>query len=348
MKKGFTLVELLTVIVIVSLLTLISIISIGKIVNKSKEDLYKEQLILIEKAAKSWAAENIDKLPEQDSCIYLTLKDLKNYGLLSDSVINPVSNEELDDDMKIKISNVKTEYTEDEIPTIKNEYEDYVIVYKVDSNGLSECRYMYGDYTLTTGTAFNQKIKDIVNGESNVVTDSMIKSIIFVHAGNLPNGVDTSTPIDLSLNNDDSVIGYVDGETIYVYSEGILKANSISSYMFYGLTALENVDLSGLDTKNVVNMNSMFENCTSLKYLNLNNFNTSNTRTMDSMFKNCISLRELNINSFSINRVNSNTGSHDDMFDGCEDLNIVVNSNIKTFITNQLTLDDVEVNLTVK
>ena len=59
-KKGFTLVELLAVIVIISVLALITSTIIFKVVKTSRTDLYNDQIKLIEKAAEKWTVDNTD------------------------------------------------------------------------------------------------------------------------------------------------------------------------------------------------------------------------------------------------------------------------------------------------
>ena len=59
-KKGFTLVELLAVIVILSLLAIITSTVIFKLIKTSREDLYNDQIKLIEKAAEKWTVDNTD------------------------------------------------------------------------------------------------------------------------------------------------------------------------------------------------------------------------------------------------------------------------------------------------
>ena len=62
-KNGFTLVELLAVIVILSLLALLTSTAVTKLVKDSKEDLYQTQIELIKASAEAWGADNIYKLP---------------------------------------------------------------------------------------------------------------------------------------------------------------------------------------------------------------------------------------------------------------------------------------------
>lgn len=101
--KGFTLIELLAVIIIISLLALLTGTAVTKLVKDSKKDLSGVQIELIKSASETWGSDNLDLLPEEGSCAYLTLRNLKNSGLIGDSVIDPEDTTEFSDDMKIKI-----------------------------------------------------------------------------------------------------------------------------------------------------------------------------------------------------------------------------------------------------
>ena len=355
MKKGFTLIELLAVIIILSLIGLVSIIGITTIIKHSKEDLYETQMKSIESAAKQWGNDNIDKLPSAGECIYMTLDNLKTYGLLDNKLVDPRTDEQIDDTMKIKI------YSE-----MASSYGRAVIKYEIDADDVSNCRNIYGDYTLIEGVEFNKKIKSLAGSQG--VIDSNIISIVFLKAGQIPNDIskdvfESYSHIDLSVNNDSSfrysfsrtsnndssVIGYYVHGTVYVYSDGILQSNAVSNNMFYGLSALTSIDFSGLYTENVVSMSSMFEMCSNLKILNLSNFDTSNTLRMDSMFSGCSSLQTLDISSFDISKVSSTNGSYSNMFNSCNsDVSITINSSIKNFIEARLTDNNIGINLTIK
>ena len=92
-KKGFTLVELLAVIVILALLALLTSTAVTKLVKDAKNDLSETQMTLIKSAADTWIADNINKLPSSGSCGYLTLEDLKYYGLLDNTILDHKNSE---------------------------------------------------------------------------------------------------------------------------------------------------------------------------------------------------------------------------------------------------------------
>lgn len=66
MKKGFTLAELLGVIVILSLIALITVPAITDTLQNYKIKLCNTQLEEIISAAKTWGADNLVKLPSSE------------------------------------------------------------------------------------------------------------------------------------------------------------------------------------------------------------------------------------------------------------------------------------------
>ena len=109
-KKGFTLVELLAVVVILALLALLTSTAVTKLVKDAKDDLSNTQMQLIKSAADTWIADNLNSLPSSGSCGYLTLRDLKYYGLLDGTILDPKNSEEISDDLKIKITTTTSAY----------------------------------------------------------------------------------------------------------------------------------------------------------------------------------------------------------------------------------------------
>ena len=92
MKKGFTLIELICVIVLLGLTAMIAIPTINTAINNSKERAYNEQVTLIEDTARKYMSKNSTKLPNQTNgaktCI--SINDMQTAGLLSsEDIQNP-------------------------------------------------------------------------------------------------------------------------------------------------------------------------------------------------------------------------------------------------------------------
>ena len=110
-SKGFTLAELLGVIVILGVISLIATVSITSSMKNSKEQLYDIQVENILNGAKTWASGNVFKLPENDGeAIYLTLAELKEAGFVEKDITNPLTNELFSDTMQVKITKINNNY----------------------------------------------------------------------------------------------------------------------------------------------------------------------------------------------------------------------------------------------
>ena len=153
-KKGFTLVELLAVIIIISLLALLTSTSVTKILKDAKNDLSNIQIASIKAAAEAWGADNFNRLPKVNECKYLTLKDLKDYGLLDSNVIDPKNNQEISDNLKIKM-------------TTTNSLGNLVTSYEVNPSSVTGCDKAIKPIC-TPATSSNKTLGNIPNGEYNI------------------------------------------------------------------------------------------------------------------------------------------------------------------------------------
>lgn len=109
-NKGFTLVELLTVMALLSIIALIVYPTVEDYVSGSKEKAYSAQIDNIEAAAKNWAADNTTKLPNEGATYTVTLGTLVS-GNYIDDVKNPKTKANFPTSMQIKISNVDGAFT---------------------------------------------------------------------------------------------------------------------------------------------------------------------------------------------------------------------------------------------
>lgn len=74
-------------------------------------------------------------------------------------------------------------------------------------------------------------------------------------------------------------------------------------HMFYMVSSLANLDVSGFDTRNATNMNSMFFSCSTLTNLDVSGFETGKVTDMIDMFNNCRALTSLNVSEFDTRNV---------------------------------------------
>ncbi len=93
MKKGFTLVELLAVIIILGVIALITYPIIDKSIKNSKQQALDRTIDSIEEAAYKYSVENdIGYFTEYKT---LQLSDLVSKGFLKENITNPVTNEQM-------------------------------------------------------------------------------------------------------------------------------------------------------------------------------------------------------------------------------------------------------------
>ena len=151
-KKGFTLVELLAVIVIISLLSLITINAVSSIVNGGKAKLNEKQISFLQKSAQLWGLDNMDILPSADiTCEYITLGNLKRDGYVSDDAVNLNNMSKISDDLMIVIR-----------PNITDNTLTYK--YEIDTTNSNNCEYLYErlKYTVAFNTMGGTEIASVM------------------------------------------------------------------------------------------------------------------------------------------------------------------------------------------
>ena len=113
-KNGFTLVELLAVIVVLSLILVIAVPSVNKYIKQSKEKAYNTQISTITEAAQAYASANSGLLPRKEEFVVkITLGQLKSSGLIKEEVKNPNDDKYFDDALTIEIKKKGETYTYD-------------------------------------------------------------------------------------------------------------------------------------------------------------------------------------------------------------------------------------------
>ena len=119
-KNGFTLMEVLAVLIILSIMVVIAIPMVNTAIKNSKDKSYLRQMEGIVDSAKIWASEHIFELPdEEDETLTLTLTELIQGGYVDQNIKNPKTGEAFTD-VSVKIT-----------------YKDNILVYTIyDAYGI--------------------------------------------------------------------------------------------------------------------------------------------------------------------------------------------------------------------
>ena len=183
MNKGFTLMELLAVIVLLALLSGVVLFSLGSIINSSKTNLTNNQITLIEKAAQVYYLEegiNSEKYSFNNtkSCISLEYL-IKNGYVDDDKVINIAKNKEFNGSVEVTYKANQYQYK-----------------YKDTKCPVSACKIIKGD-----GINIGDEIE--CAGEYFYVIESNEDTISMLAKYNLDVGnyYDTNTSTSISIEN---------------------------------------------------------------------------------------------------------------------------------------------------
>ena len=110
MKKGFTLAELIGVLVVLALIAMIVIPTVAKTIKQNKIQLCNIGFTNILEEAKSWASNNIEKLPAVNESTEILFTDLVKYGYSEDKLVDPKTKEEFGDKWKVVITKTNNRF----------------------------------------------------------------------------------------------------------------------------------------------------------------------------------------------------------------------------------------------
>lgn len=225
-KEGFTLVELLAVIVIIGIIYLIIFPSVTSFIDKSKEKSYNIQVDLIEKASKKWVVDNTDELLKKDpyhlNNINLTLTTLKKDGYLQDEFIeNPKTKKIMTGCVVVSYQSNKNQY--------EYTYEDGKDTYSKDD------------------TKENKRTEEMAGCNNK-------KGYIYTYFKN--NNKLEKTSGNKNSNGDDIKLSEIFADTLISKKDSGL-VNLGNEYFFQGLNPTNYVKIDGYDTIwNVLSINT--------------------------------------------------------------------------------------------
>lgn len=134
LKKGFTLAELLGVIVVLGLLAMIAVPAVTDSLNKYKKNLCNTQISYMIESARNWGADHLLQLPEEGQILKITVSELIQQGYMEGDrdAVNA------EDQLKVRNPNTKEYFTPDPVITISKSGKKYV--YKMDNTTLNSCK----------------------------------------------------------------------------------------------------------------------------------------------------------------------------------------------------------------
>ena len=181
-------------------------------------------------------------------------------------------------------------------------------------------------------TSFSSSADDYFK-ESTYKTN--IKNVYFVDYVDTTNALKT---YDLSEDKDESITGWIVANTsdtskydLYIGSEKNIYTKNFA-YAFYGMTGIEKIQFSNLNTSENTSLFYTFDSCSKLKTLDLRTFDTSKVTSMAFMFDDCKSLTTLDVSNFDTSKVTNMSY----MFGYCNSLTTLDVSSFDTSIVTSM------------
>ena len=249
-KKGFTLVELLAVILLLLVIISITVPVVTKIIENSKNSVYKTQVNKILSATYDYSLKNSKLLPDNNNeKRYITLGDLQNKGYINTNVVDPKVNDFFSSDLVISIKKVDSNYKYDDKNSILKGY----YLYTVEFNFMKTSEFTknkpnisldgYGTTSFTSNIELSSLLDEPMytaysyNGED--ITNKVTKTILY--NSNVVEKVDTSAAGIYYIN-----YTVVDNEG---YSNNLVRSIIIVDTVAPSLEIPENVTISTNITK---------------------------------------------------------------------------------------------------
>lgn len=354
-KLGFTLVELLAVIVILAALVLLVTPLLSDIIEDSEKNLFlvnsKSYLDSIKLSINDLELDNefVDDgtykvMPNGNLC----LGDLNGSSCIGDIfTIKDTGDAPAFGTVAIKNGEIGNVLFEDDNRYIRKGVNGELIIFDGKLN-----------YTKSIGGV---DLDDVEYASTFLgLQIDRTKIEFFKSVQYIDDNLTSENSVDISENEDGSVMVWYEDEDndgnfeVYMGANGVIILGENANLLFVNLLTateidlsnidtsrvktmdlmfsgigLETLDLSSLDTSNVTSMAGMFM-MTALKDLNLSNLDTSNVTSMGMMFTYCSSLESIDFSDFNT----SNVIDMQMMFYGCSSLKTL---NLSSFDTSKVT-----------
>lgn len=187
-QNGFTLVEMLAVFILLSVIIALIFPAVESVLKKSNTVLEDAQINTILNCTYDYTLKNLNKLPEYNKTIYITLNELKKEGFVDSDIKDIKTRENYPDHLVISVKNVGTNY--------KKKFDNAILnggyLYKVESDILTNEDYEekkpvieiegYEEsktIQIDINTNFEEPVYKATSYDNKDLTSEVIKNIIY-------------------------------------------------------------------------------------------------------------------------------------------------------------------------
>lgn len=189
MKRGFTLVELLGIIVVLGIIATIVTPIIQNTLSENEDKVYNVLISQIEGHAKDYLEMNADRLPEEEgNSVQIKFGDIKAAGIMQINVKNPKTNNLISNESYVTVTKDKNNYL------YETTIYDLTDVSEVVSGAPTISLKTSSNETISAGSSYTLESIDgvsrqiIIDGKEVSSIDTLVKGIYEVYYSKLENG----------------------------------------------------------------------------------------------------------------------------------------------------------------
>ena len=310
-KRGFTLVELLAVIVILAIIMIIAIPSVLNSMNTAKRKGFIEYVDkTFTSAQKQYALEEMEGTRTYSECYVYNIKTDLGNGETGDYegwiLIKPSEN-----DVYLTIFNNDYALVAYHYSDTNLKIDDYLKTREqVDESKLKKEELC--NASTCTSCSLKDEVINNTKAKAYLIDGPSINNKMLELAGGNPSNIkevrftstieDARNVISTSKSNTPVYLWYKDNIIYFGSTSDKVYLNQNCINMFRGLFAVESIDLSHFYTDEVEAMMYMFNNDRNLKTLDVSHFNTSKVEVMNGMFG-AVGLTTLDLSNFNTSNV---------------------------------------------
>lgn len=189
MKKGFTLVELLGIIVVLGVIATIVTPIIQNTLTENEDKVYNVLVKQIEGNAKDYLEMNTDKLPNEDGdSVQIKFGDIKSAGIMQINVKNPKTNNIVSNESYVTVTKDKNNYRYETTIYDLTDVSEVVAGAPIISleTSSNETVVIGSNYILESKDGVSRQI--INNGKEVSSIDTLVEGVYEVYYSKLENG----------------------------------------------------------------------------------------------------------------------------------------------------------------